>query len=219
MKKAVLLAVCGLTAAAQAGVVTQTQSFSGVPNYDETFTFNMFDTGLGTLTGVDITLQLDISGGFLGVDNDGVGPATVNVEFGASGALISGDVTLFPAPAVVTSNNAIFNLAADDGDGVGVQSTGADYDQLSGVFTSNSSMESINALFISEYEGTGLTFDILASITQVLDFGGVSGVAGEFGPQTADIVVEVVYYYDAVPTPGTAALLGLGGLVATRRRR
>jgi hypothetical protein len=219
MKKSVLIAVCGLTAAAQAGVVSQSQSFSGVPNYDEVFTFDMFDTGLGTLTGVDVSLQLDIFDGFLGVDNDGIGPATVEVEFGASGALTSGDVTLFPGPAVVTSNNGLFNLAADDGDGVGVQSTGADYDQLSGVFTSNTSTESINAAFISEYEGTGLTFDILASVIQVLDFGGVSGVAGEFGPQSADIYIDVVYYYDPVPAPGTAALLGLGGLIATRRRR
>ena len=216
MKTIVLIAICGLAGAAQADIVTQAQSFLGTPNYNESFTFALFDSSLGTLTGVDISLQLDISGGFLGVDNDAVGPATVNVEFGATGMLTSSGPTLFPNVSLTTSNSATFNLAADNGDGPGFDGTGPDFAELIGVATSN--IASSSMLFFGEYVGPG-TFDIGAEINQVIDFGGASGVAGQFGPQDAEIFITVVYTYDPIPAPGSMALLGLGGLVATRRRR
>ncbi|MBL4808858.1 MAG: PEP-CTERM sorting domain-containing protein [Phycisphaerales bacterium] len=215
MKIIALIAICGFAGAAQASPLIQTQSFTGIPDYDQTFTFNQFDSALGTLTGINVTLQLDISGGFLGVDNDGIDPAVVNVEFGASGILTSLPGLFL---SLTTSNSATFNLAADDLDGPGVQTTGPDYDELSGVATSSSTSSAILAAFFSNYIGLG-TFDILADINQVIDFGGVSGVAGQFDPQVADIIVTVGYKYDPIPAPGSMALLGLGGLIATRRRR
>ena len=170
------------------------------------------------LNSIEVSLTLDVYGGFMGIDNDGVGPATVDVEFGAAGSLSSLDENLFPSPSVTSSNMATFNLAADDGDGAGVQTTGPDYDQLSGVFVSNSSSSFISSGFFSDYEGV-LTYDILASITQIIDFGGVSGVAGEFSPQTADLVLVVTYNYTPIPTPAGAMVLAMGGLFVARRRR
>jgi len=220
MKTAVLsIAIAAGVAQAGTATITQMDSFSGTPDFERVSTFDKFDASLGTLTGVEISLMLTIDGGFLAVDNDGIGPAIADVEFGASGELSSTDVTLFPVPSVTTSNMTTFNLDADDGDGSGVQNTGGDFGVLNGVLTVNSSTTNINPVFFGDYIGAGDTFDTLADIDQIIDFGGVSGIAGEFGPQTADLKVTVVYTYIPIPAPGAMALLGLGGLVAARRRR
>jgi len=213
-----LIALAAAAGTANAGLtVVQMDTFSGTPDFENTSTFDKFDGSLGTLLGVDITLELSVDGGFLEVDNDGVDPATAEVEFGASGVLSSGDVNLFPSPSVTSSNSQVFNLGIDDGDGPGVQSTGSDYGILNGTPTTNSMMVSINNAFLADYIGAGDSYDILADIDQTIDFGGVSGVAGAFDPQTADVKITVVYNY--VPSPGSLALLGMGGLAAVRRRR
>ena len=213
-----LIALVAAAGTANAGLtVVQMDTFSGTPDFENTSTFDKFDGSLGTLTSVDISLELTVDGGFLEVDNDGVDPATANVEFGASGDLSSSDVNLFPAPSVTSTNTQTFNLGADDGDGPGVQNTGSDYGILPGTPTTNSTTVSINNAFLSDYIGAGDSFGILADIDQTIDFGGISGVAGAFDPQSADVKITVVYNY--IPSPGSLALLGMGGLAVARRRR
>ncbi|MEM7623716.1 MAG: hypothetical protein AAF235_11005, partial [Planctomycetota bacterium] len=56
-------------------------------------------------------------------------------------------------------------------------------------------------------------------ITTSFDFGGLGGIAFEGESIGSLLEVTVKYTYEVVPTPGSAAVLGLGGLVAMRRRR
>jgi opacity protein-like surface antigen len=62
------LTVCALvvvfsSVSAFAAVYSQVQTFAGIPNINNTFTFNQFDSSLGTLTGIEITLTVNSNGG------------------------------------------------------------------------------------------------------------------------------------------------------------
>lgn len=107
-----------------AAYITQTQTFSGTPNYSQMLTFDKYNESV-PLESVQVIFTLNISGGWLGVDNDGADPAVVTVELGASGSISSADVILLNSafqpvvsPLRVTTGST-FNLGGDDGDGPG----------------------------------------------------------------------------------------------------
>ena len=207
----------------QAATIMQEEFFSGTPNFDPVMTFNEFDTSLGTLNSVTVKLTLTITGGDLEVDNDGVAPATVNVSLGADGSLTSSDVAFFPSLSTTTANTATFNLAANDGDGAGVQNLGPDYAILIGTTNTNMNSDTLtHPLILDEYKGTG-TFDINGDINTNLDFGGIGGVAGSFNPIGVTGSVKITYDYDSiapVPEPSAYALVIAGiGLLTLRNRR
>lgn len=202
----------------------QTVNFGpDTPNFNEVLTFNQFNVDLADVESIKVKLQLDISGGSLTVDNDGVDPATVEVELGASASLSSLDVTLLndmfqPVAADVDlSSMATFNLAPNDGDDDQNfdNDGGPDNGTLNGGMQSGMSMGFVNAAFWADYIGAG-TFDISVDVLQLLDFGGVGGVSGGFTPtQAAGNVMIIV----TIPAPASAGVLGLGVLALGRRRR
>lgn len=195
----------------------QVQSFSGVPNLAETLTFNQFTGNISDLIDICITLEITAVGGQAIVDNDGAQPGTATVDFGVEGTLSAPVVNLFPTPSVAVASNNVFNLAADNGDGpLNVDGTGPDGATVPGVNGSDSDTVSINAAFWADYVGNG-TFDILAEIDTLFDIFGISGVEGSFTPPSVEGSVTVEY--KVIPAPASAALLGLGGLAALRRRR
>jgi MYXO-CTERM domain-containing protein len=72
--------------------------------------------------------------------------------------------------------------------------------------------------FINTFEGPGVASGIFST---TLNAGDTLDVAVGYGSNfgfTGD-TTGVAFLVEAVPTPGAAALLGLGGLVAARRRR
>ncbi|MEL6796565.1 MAG: choice-of-anchor E domain-containing protein [Planctomycetota bacterium] len=195
----------------------QTQSFAGVPNIAETLTFDQFDGNLADLIDICITLEIAAIGGQAIVDNDGAQAGQATVDFGVEGTLSAPVVNLFPTPSVAVASNAVFNLGADDGDGpLNVDGTGPDGAVVPGVNGSDSDTVNINAAFFSDYVGNG-TFDIVAEIDTLFDIFGISGVEGSFSPPSVEGTVTVEY--KVIPAPASAALLGLGGLAAARRRR
>jgi len=220
---AAALAAVGATASAQQ--IMQTQSFGpDTPNYEQVLTFDFFDVDINDVESIKVKLQLEINGGSLTVDNDGVTGATVDVELGATGAISSTDVTLLDgafqpvAADVAIGTNATFNLGANDGDDDQSfdPNGGADEDTLNGAGQAGMSMGFINSQFWSDFIGASGTFDILADIDQILDFGGVGGVSGGFTPVSASGNVMIIV---TIPAPASAGLLGLGALALGRRRR
>lgn len=218
-----IAAVAG-TASANQLFSTETENFVGTGGLATPLTFDQYNGSL-TLTGVKITLTLNVDGGTITLDNDGPGSANAAAEFGASGSISSSDVNLndtnfnpIGAGLNVVSIDVNTTLSADDGDAQGeVNDGGPDSITEAGANATDMDMGFVNSFFFGDYTGNG-TFDIdVVTSTLFNTNGSGSGVGGSFLPPNVSGSVTVEYF--VIPAPGAAALLGLGGLIAARRRR
>ncbi len=227
---AFVAALLMLVTPAQADII-QTQTFGPqVPNFFPVTTFDKYTGYASDITGIIVELSLTSVGGLGQVDNESGSVANVHVEFGTSGFLISGGPTLptaltNPAVPVTTTTGADFVLAADDGDGSGVDTGGADYGEVVGGSVTNSLSGSVLSANYSDYVGTvGSTFNITGVISTYLEVTGASGISQGSTPPTANGFVKVTYQLapgTGVPEPGTMLLFAsaMGGLGAWRLRR
>ena len=226
------LLLLGLALPAGADII-QVQSFGpATPRYYPVLTFDKYTGNIADLTGISIELALYTSGGLGQVDNESGSPATVNVDFGTSGWLISGGTVLPPVLAspstqVTAVTSGSFILGPDDGDGLGVQSGGSDYATLTGGTASNSLSGSVPTAGWSGYIGTG-TFNIIGYIDTYLKVAGASGISQGSTPPIVSGDVTVTYHTTGggavTPEPASLVLLAsslgsLGGLAGWRYRR
>jgi len=235
------LAIGSLASTAMAqpisGMTTpQVFSISGIPNFSDTFNVAQFDaaavaSGLGggitagdvTLTSVEISLDISVTGGQLEFDNDGQDGGSVTADFGVLSSLSSPDVAL-PAISANPFVSDTFSLSGDTPNGGadgptfdGGQSGDTDFGTLDGAALSDSGGATLTS-GLSGFEGAGtLGFDVDTST--FVNFTGLSGLSSATSPANVDGSLTVKYNFTAVPTPASAALIGLGGLVAARRRR
>ncbi len=218
------LATAGSAAAAPCDtLIMQTRDYGPTtPNFTQLLTFDQYHGPLSDICEIKVKLQLEIEGGRLGVDNDGADPATVTVRLGATSAITSTDVTLLNSsfqPVTGTAEaftQSVFNLAGDNGDGPGnIDISPPDGAVHFGGQASDMRMGLIHSLFWPGFVGPG-TFDIRVNANQILDFGSVGGVEGEFTPVLARGNVMVIY---TIPDPATLAMLGLGAAAYLGRRR
>lgn len=209
-------------------VYSQVQSFAGTPNINNTFTFNQFNTSLGTLTGIQITLTVNSQGGIYVLDNDSDSAATGTFEFGAMGSMSSTDVILLNSMFASIPGNVgayqtqTFSLAADNGDGIGnLDSTGPDGMAYIGHSESGSGTGTVSNMLWSMgtkgFLGTG-TYNILCNIMQWSNLTSTGGVEYSVTPVTASGSVQVSYIYDAIPEPATLVILALGALIPMKKR-
>jgi hypothetical protein len=225
--------------------ITQTETFSGIPSFLRTLTFDYFDPcaerqcilppldqrepGVfygAVLDSVEITLSMSIHDGFHHVDNDGETGASPTVRLGANALLQNTPgPLLIPSVSLDVLNLKTFDdpcLAPDNGDGVGVfDSSGPDGAQFFGdpckADTITKVMAPYNPVVLS-FIGTGM-FDLDVKTTSIADMINGGGVSGQYAPVTVDGVVEIVYKYHCVPEPATVGLLCLGAGALLRRRR
>ncbi len=227
MKKMICAAgVVALAGTASADMLMQTLTFGpNTPDFSEVMTFDQFDgIALEDVLSIEVKMAITVSGGTATVDNDGAAPTTVDIDFGTSGSISSPDVTLLDAAfdPVVAGVDVLAMaspmLAANDGDDPLAfnDDGGADNFTLPGTGGSDSDSGFINSLFWGDFLGGG-TFEIEADLDSAFSVSGGSGVSGAFTPQSVEGNVMVTINF--VPAPGSVALLGLGGFVATRRRR
>lgn len=230
----------------EAKTLSETESFSGVPNLTVYLLFNQFNQpAWGTINSIYITLTLYANGGSLGADNDSTSSASGNVGFGAEATLTSDDVVLLNSgyqnavSKVVASTSNSLSLLADDGD-VEVGGTshysaqGVDYGQVVGTSVSKSSAGYIGSLFWSAgtgFIGTG-SYTLTINANQYLNLGSLGGAQQLIDPLSVSGTVVVTYDYTGdgpnppvviVPEPSALGLL-LGGslllaLKALRFRR
>ncbi len=211
---AALLAIAG---AAQAGTV----SYSGSYALSST---NFFSAPIANVTQWDpaafgasasdlISVKLTVTGkarGFVNAENLDVTPADVNYNVSAS-VIVSAPAGI--SLATIPVANGTQSLSAFDG----TQDFGGTSGFSSGTMNASSAplSQTVLAAFAA-YIGTGNVAGV--TITGIGSSGGSGGGNLIFQAGTdagADWTIE----YTWIPTPGAAALLGLGGLVAGRRRR
>lgn len=210
---------------ASAATIMQTENFGYVPADSATLTFNQFDPALGTLTDITIVTDITKSGGSLFVDNESATAASGGISQSVTIDLTSADVSLVDVSLSPIGNNVtavstyIANVAADDGDGPGVQTTGADYDGSAFGDIGASDSGSVTPLVFSDYSGLG-TFDINAVGAQGFDSSAIGGAAAAIDPASVSGTVTITYVYTPVPEPTSSLLAVLAcGLGLLRRRR
>jgi hypothetical protein len=216
-----MLAVLTATArGAMADSKVQKREFNGVSSFFAPLAFDRFNIN-GTLTSVEITLNLQIAGGTFILDNDSNDSVSGISKFGSYGSVTSTDLNL-PNPFLTNQVfcSQPFSLGSNVGDGIG------DYDpsepdggQYNGGNEKGTISDSVNSMFWNDYIGTG-TYNITASIASLLDYGGFDGLECSISsPVSTSGYVEVTYEYNVIPEPATIATLSFGLLWMGRRRR
>ena len=164
---------------------SQAVPFSGTPNFTQLLNFNQFDTlgGTRTLLSLEVVLNLNVDGGQLVLDNDGVDPASGSFEFGGKGTTVNTtDVWILPAIGEASAvHSGAFALAGNVGDGPN------DYDPTPpdgmlyvGGPVSDSKSGFINPTFwglgTKGFLGTS-TYNIQVDASQWIDYGSGGGNA------------------------------------------
>lgn len=195
---------------AEATPIVQKQTFfSATPNFSTLLTFNKFNPP-GILSSVQITLQLQINGGSVILDNDGNQSAVSTLKFGVFGNAGSTDVNM-PSLSNETVYSQSFNLSANVGDGPGdYDPTPPDGMQYTGDQTSGTISVLVDDKFLANYIGTG-TYQIGVGVMQIVDYGDIDNI--EYcivSPVETGGYIEVDYN---VPEPTAFCLLITGLLM------
>lgn len=226
--------------AAQASLstATQVQSFSGAAGSSSSqasvdpFTFDLFDSTLGDLTGVFLSYDVVISGGMLGADNQTNEEVSGTMELGG-GVNFEGQFPLFDTAynpvfnQVDGSKLANFTLAADPTQSVG--GNGPDTVEILGdTFTGGAENVSISDLLFDNFSQAGggsFFIDFTSFSTTLIN---APGAYGYFDSPDLDMSVSLYYTYEEpapveandVSAPFGLALGGLAlmGLARLRRR-
>lgn len=217
-----------------ASTIVQTESFSFVPNGSRTLTFDKFDTTLGSLTSVTVSVDMNKSGGRFEVDNDSDTAGTIDLTHVVIGQLSSSDVSLrntaggihfVGETGTVTASSSLLNQAVgvSSGDSTSAfNATGdADYVIFEPTDVNVGNFGTIRSSDQADYTSLGpSTFDIQFGATQSVNAAGLSGLQQAFTVSNVFGSVTVTYnYIQAVPEPASSLLGGLGLLLALRRRR
>jgi hypothetical protein len=231
-----LLLTATLIGASSAATIIQTRDFAFLPDGSQNLAYDKFDTALGTLTSVSVTIDLTKSGGQFEVDNDSASTGSISLEHNIIGSIsvVSGDVTLVRGGSMsegrsgtigesgtltATSVMPAQTVSATSGDDTETFDVTGQSDYVSfnpaDAFANDSG--TIALLAQSAFEGPG-TFVLGANSLQSVNVTGLGGLQQAITVANVSGRVTVTYDYMPVPEPGSALLGGLGCLLLLRRR-
>lgn len=203
------LALALAAGSASAAIESFTVPFnSGVPNVVPgiTVTLPKFDTqgGLRVLSSVEISGVGTVQAGIIGT-NDAPVESTLQVDL--SGTLV------LTAPGGALFANFI------DSETSPMLASGASHDF--GLLSDTENLGPVAGAPLAFFTaGPGdITFDVTGTVTGGFTVSGAGNATLQIQNFAASGEVTVKYTFEVIPTPGAAALLGLGGLMVTRRRR
>lgn len=206
------LALAGAAATASAGIITESAPFAfPVSPGSATVLLPQFDTLGGTRDLVRVTLEIQGQvSGRVTIENDSAISGVFHVRF--DGLVQASAMSLNPS-AILSMTTPDVVLSPSDG----INNAGADFVDFGTLVAGNSaSVTTLDPTAMAPFIGIGNI--------EVLSQGSASYVI----QGTTDSIVRVrdlrvsgtaIVIYEFVPSPGSAALLLIGGVVAARRRR
>jgi hypothetical protein len=214
MKRTVpLLLLCALAwSLARGDVVSQTNTFSGTPNFSGVLVFDKFNAAAAgwTVTQIVVSSALSIDGFSLSVSNIGAGNATLDAyAFGARNRVII--TPLGETNTIVATNAGEPGTVIAPGEKVTINGTRQDSSSVRTVIASNE---------MAQFLGSG-TFDVNYSASQTKTVSTTGSTTDMMTPSTAWGSVVLSFFY-AVPEPSTWMMIGTGAaflLVVAGRRR
>lgn len=217
MKIVAIAMTSALVAAAAANAATVTYSGGialATTNWSQNPTLPQFDNTAGgsfdgfVLTGVELTLTGTVNGDIKFESLDAA-PATVNYSISANMTIAGpGGANGIALPVAGGS----FNATAFDGNQDFGGTSGATF-----VGLTNTDSTTATPFIFAPYIGNS-TIALTVAATGTSGGSGAGNLIQQFATN-ASAEYSVKYTYEPVPAPAAAALLGLGGLIAGRRRR
>lgn len=221
MKKISLLftALVALAGIVQAETIVQNfdtgQISPGTPT-ESPFTVQKFDTSLGTLTKVTLSISMDAWGGSYEVENTTSGntPVTGSLHQGISAVISGSRVPDGMNTPLFTGSSQSFNLVH-----TGDKSTITGPAYASRYQAGPSSMDALSENFGLYGGAAGTTYVINFSSSQASGHTADGSVKGVFESGFSQGFLTVTYEYTAVPEPTSMALLAFGCVALGMRRR
>jgi len=212
-----VLATFIITSAAIANPLIQRQDFNGISDFSKLLTFDRLNTS-DTLTSIKISLNLQIKGGTLIIDNDGDSSVSGTLKFGISGNVNSTEVNLPSFSGTNVFYSQPFYLDSDVNDVEGDYSPlPPDGMQFTGSNNSDSTFVLVEDTFLNNYIGSG-TFNVVVGISPYVNYGDFPDIEYYItNPVKTNGYVEVTY--TSIPEPATITLLTFGILAVLKRKR